>query len=136
MKKLVLFTVCFAVVTPVMANIASTEYVDNIKTSLEATLETKMDGQFAAKNSALITDSGGNVTTGTITTSMIANNSVNTAQLAGSAVTNDKIASGISMDKLALPDDRCANGTCVIVYDAANGGSFAWENISRAIVSE
>lgn len=133
MKHLGIIAVCCIIATPAMANIASTTYVDDVKTTLQAAIGNKMDGTFAATNSALITDDGGNVTTGTIATGMIENASVGTGQLAGSAVTNDKIASGISMDKLSLPNDRCANGTCVIVYDSANGGSFAWEDVSRVV---
>ncbi|MFQ6739685.1 MAG: hypothetical protein ACLRFJ_03400 [Alphaproteobacteria bacterium] len=133
MKHLGIIAVCGIIATPAMANIASTQYVDSIKTALQASISDKMDGTFDATNSALITGTDGKVTTGSITSGMIENASVGTGQLAGSAVTNDKIATGISMAKLSLPADRCDDGTCVIVYDAANGGSFAWEAVSRVV---
>ena len=122
MKKLYILAALGAVATttPSVANIASAKYVDDARDALETNIDTKLANTFDAKNSALTTNGTGAVAAGQIGTNMIAE----------SGVTNQKVASGIGINKLDLPT-KCASGSCMLIYDA-DAGKFTWEDVMRA----
>ena len=112
------------ITAPSFANIASSGYVDEQVNTVKATVNNKLDGTFATHNMAMTTDNNGAVAVTTVKTNMI--ESAN--------VTNDKLAGGIGIDKLQLPD-KCTSGTCILVYDGTNN-VYSWEEIGRAATDD
>lgn len=123
MKHIGIVAMVGLLVTPAFADIASSSYVNSVKEGLETNIGKKLDGTFANdKNKAMVTSgTDGSVTPGTVTTNMIGS----------STVTDAKVAPGIGINKLALPDGKCGTGTsCMLIYNG-DSGKYTWGVIGR-----
>ncbi|MCQ2582187.1 MAG: hypothetical protein MJ170_04425 [Alphaproteobacteria bacterium] len=124
----------FIIISPCVANIASSEYVNEMRNNVQAKIDKKADNANYTQNMVLQTDNSGNVVATTVGTDLFADGSIETMHLADGAVTNADLAGMIDITKLNL-GTLPTSGKHIMIWNAETQ-KYVFERYATSILPD
>ncbi len=122
----------FVIISPCVADIASSEYVDEMRNNVQAKIDKKADNANYAQNMVLQTDNSGNVVATTVGTDLFADGAIETMHLTDGAVTNADLAGMIDIKKLNL-GTLPTRGKHIMIWNATTN-EYVFERYATSIL--
>ncbi len=120
------------IISPCVANIASSGYVDEMRNNVQAKIDKKANNANYAQNMVLQTDGSGNVVATTVGTDLFADGAIETMHLTDGAVTNADLAGMIDITKLNL-GTLPTRGKHMMIWNATTN-EYVFEKYAEGIV--
>ncbi len=122
----------FIIISPCVANIASSEYVNEMRDNIQAKIDKKADNANYTQNMVLQTDNSGNVIATTVGTDLFADGAIETMHLTDGAVTNADLAGMIDIKKLNL-GTLPTSGKHMMIWNATTN-EYVFERYATSIL--
>ncbi|MCQ2582256.1 MAG: hypothetical protein MJ170_04800, partial [Alphaproteobacteria bacterium] len=122
----------FIIISPCVANIASSEYVNEMRDNVQAKIDKKANNANYTQNMVLQTDNSGNVIATTVGTDLFADGAIETMHLADGAVTNADLAGMIDIKKLNL-GTLPTSGKHMMIWNATTN-EYVFERYATSIL--
>ena len=134
MFRYLLSILSLLIISPCFGDIASSEYVNEMRDNVQAKIDKKADNSNYTQNMVLQTDNSGNVVATTVGTDLFADGAIETVHLADGAVTNADLAGMIDIKKLNL-GTLPTRGKHIMIWNAETQ-KYVFERYATSILPE